>query len=252
MEKLKKLKKLSMLQKDIQEAGVQNYKRYEETIVTLIEECFGEEHNFSNKARKIKSGWEVKSSIAMMYGQASDLEYENDKYNAYVELMAASIEYEEKYGAEDLGGEPILDNKKIFIVHGHDGELKFQVSDWLHRVGLSPIILHLQPNSGVVSIIEKIERNADVGCAIILMTADDLGKTKDGTNLSPRARQNVVFEAGYFIGKLGRSRVVMLYDEGLEAPGDLAGCVYIQADEYGGWKESVRNELSEIGIQYTR
>ena len=71
------------------------------------------------------------------------------------------------------------------------------------------------------------------------MTADDLGKAKSEEELKPRARQNVVFEAGYFLGKLGEEKVILLYDNGLEAPGDLSGCVYIEADPYGGWKEQV-------------
>jgi predicted nucleotide-binding protein len=184
-----------------------------------------------------------------MYGQASEAEYNNDKYSEYFNLLNEAIEFIEKYDFSDRG-EVQVDNKKVFIVHGHDSELKFQMSDWLQRIGLKPIILHLQANMGISTIIEKIERNSDVGCAIILMTADDFGKAKGEENFSPRARQNVIFEAGYFIGKLDRSKVIMLHDEGIEAPGDLAGCVYITADSYGGWKEAVRTEFAGIGIEY--
>ena len=97
---------------------------------------------------------------------------------------------------------------------------------------------------------QKIEKNSDVGCAIILMTADDLGKAVSEDDCKKRPRQNVVFEAGYFLGKLGAERVIMLYDEGIEAPGDLSGCVYILADKYNGWREQVRKELKVIGIEY--
>ncbi len=144
-----------------------------------------------------------------------------------------------------------FDNKKVFIVHGHDETLKYKVSNWLWSIGLEPIILHLKANCGITTIMNKIKTNSDVRCAIVLMTADDVGKAKADPELKFRARQNVVFEAGYFIGKLGEDRVIMLYDEGIEAPGDLAGCVYIPADEYDGWKEQVRREFSAMGIEYT-
>lgn len=93
---------------------------------------------------------------------------------------------------------------------------------------LKPIILHEQANSGVKSIINKLETYSDVRCAIILMTADDKGKAKEEKPYKDRARQNVVFEAGYFIEKLEPQNVILLYEEGIEMPGDLGGCVYIE------------------------
>lgn len=65
-----------------------------------------------------------------------------------------------------------------------------------------------------------------------------------------RARQNVVFEAGLFVGRLGAKRVIMLYDNGVEMPGDLGGCIYTEADKYGGWKEQLRKEFNAMGIEY--
>ncbi|MDD3308119.1 MAG: nucleotide-binding protein [Acetobacterium sp.] len=245
--------KLTALLQQFQSSGVAGYKKYEVTMVSIFKNIFGEQNDFTNRAKAIKSGWEVDGAILAVNGLISDTEYENNKYSAYISTLEEAIEFLDKYDDQSIGRSEIqLNNKKVFIVHGHDCKLKFELSDWLHRIGLIPIVLHLQPNIGIISIIEKIEHNTDVGCAIILMTADDLGKGKNEAELRPRARQNVVFEAGYFIGKLGRSRVIMLFDEGLEAPGDLGGCVYITADCYGGWKEAVRTEFSEIGIEYHR
>lgn len=137
---------------------------------------------------------------------------------------------------------------KIFIVHGHDEALKYQVSDWLRSLELEPIILHLQASGGVKSIIDKIGKYSDVSSAIILMTSDDVGKAKSEADYKDRARQNVVFEAGYFIGKLGPERVIMLHENGVELPGDLGGCVYINAN--GQWKDDIRKEFNEMGIHY--
>jgi predicted nucleotide-binding protein len=101
--------------------------------------------------------------------------------------------------------------KRVFIVHGHASEAKESLARFLERVGLEPIILHEQPNSGR-TIIEKFEVYADVGFAVVLLTPDDVGAPKDApTELKPRARQNVIAELGYFYGKLSRHRVCALY-----------------------------------------
>lgn len=51
--------------------------------------------------------------------------------------------------------------KKIFVVHGHDNEMKQAVARVLQNLGLEPIILHERPNQGK-TLIEKFERDADV------------------------------------------------------------------------------------------
>lgn len=134
--------------------------------------------------------------------------------------------------------------KRAFIVHGHDETLKTQVARLLEQQGIQPIILHEQPNAGK-TIIEKIEHFSDVGAAIILFTPDDSGKANRETDYQPRARQNVVFEAGYFMGYLGRDRTVMIVkDADIELPGDLHGVVYTA----GWWQYDLIKELREMGF----
>ncbi len=96
-----------------------------------------------------------------------------------------------------------LDHSKVFIVHGHDGELKQSVARIIEKQGIDAVILSEQANQGK-TIIEEFENYSDVGGAVCLFTADDIAKAKNGTTEKYRARQNVVFETGYFIGKLGR------------------------------------------------
>ena len=129
-------------------------------------------------------------------------------------------------------------SNKIFIVHGHDNEMKESVARLISSMGLEPIILSEQPNCGP-TIIEKIEKNSDVGAAICLFTADD--ECKNGTN---RARQNVVLETGYFWGKLGRDKMVILADKGVELPSDMQGVVYTDT---ANWEFSVCKELKQMG-----
>ena len=72
------------------------------------------------------------------------------------------------------------------------------------------------------------EENADVGFAVILLTADDKGydKTKPD-EIADRARQNVILEMGYFIGRKGRDRLMVICDSSVERPGDISGVVYL-------------------------
>ena len=134
----------------------------------------------------------------------------------------------------------------IFIVHGHDDRTKLDVARTIEKLGLNPIILSEQPNQGQ-TIIEKFELHSDVGFAVILLTADDLGKTKTDKEEKYRARQNVIIEMGYFIGKLGRSKVFPLYEDGVELPSDLHGILYNPIDKGGSWKFRLAKELSAAG-----
>lgn len=142
-----------------------------------------------------------------------------------------------------------VEHGRVFIVHGHDEARKHELFRVLNDVtGAKPIILHEQPSGGR-SIIEKLESYAAAaGFAVALLTADDLGRAKDGGTDAPRARQNVVFEAGYFSGRLGRNRVVLLHEANVELPSDLHGVVYIPLDAAGAWKMKLTNELSSAGI----
>lgn len=140
---------------------------------------------------------------------------------------------------------------KIFIVHGHNNEIKQTVARTITKLKLKPIILHEQIEQGR-TIIEKFEKNSsDVNFAIILLTADDEGKAKIETDFKTRARQNVVFEMGYFIGKLGREKVFLLLENGVDKPGDLDGIVYIPIDNEDGWKLKLVRELKAAGYSVT-
>lgn len=133
--------------------------------------------------------------------------------------------------------------KKVFIVHGHDNALKQEVARMVEKQGLEAIILSEQANRGK-TIIEKFEEHSDVGAAICLFTGDDYGKAKDATSENLRARQNVVFEAGFFMGKLGRENVILIADSNIEVPSDLQGVVYTSKTM---WQTDVLRELKAIG-----
>ena len=121
------------------------------------------------------------------------------------------------------------DSKKVFVVHGHDEALKNDMELFLKKIGQEPIVLHRQPDQGL-TVIEKFERHSDVAFVVVLLTPDDVGYTQaeskmpeNKRKLESRARQNVIFEFGYFVGKLGRERVCCVYKEGVTVPTDISG-----------------------------
>lgn len=140
---------------------------------------------------------------------------------------------------------PVTASNKVFVVHGHDGEARETVARFLEKIGLHAIILHEQANQGR-TVIEKVEANGDVGFAVVLLTPDDVGCAKGGKP-EPRARQNVLLELGYFIGRLGRAKVCALKRGELEIPSDFAGVVWEQMDNGNSWKLALARELKAAG-----
>ncbi|MBI5178533.1 MAG: nucleotide-binding protein [Nitrospinae bacterium] len=139
-----------------------------------------------------------------------------------------------------------VEGNEVFIIHGHDNELKETVARFIENLGLNPIILHEKANEGK-TIIEKFEKHSSVGFAIALLTPDDKGRKNKVRKERSRARQNVIFEMGYFFGRLGRHRVCALKKGGLEIPSDNDGVLYIPYDTAGAWKHSLFIELKAAG-----
>lgn len=135
--------------------------------------------------------------------------------------------------------------RKVFIVHGHAGEPREAVAGFLRKIDFTPIILHEQSNQGR-TIVEKFEAHADVDFAVVLLTPDDVGGSKGGQQ-QPRARQNVILELGYFIGKLSRKNVCAIKLGDLEIPSDIIGVVWTTFDPHGAWKTALAKELKDAG-----
>ncbi|MEO8772662.1 MAG: nucleotide-binding protein [Ferruginibacter sp.] len=159
------------------------------------------------------------------------------------DLLRSSIVEEVKFVSK---ARP-LQFEHVFIVHGHDEAARVKAARFLEKFGLKPIILNEQASFGM-TIIEKIEKYSDVGFGIILYTPCDTGGKKATVPvLRDRARQNVVFEHGYLIGKIGRQNVCALVKDNLEIPNDISGVVYITMDDADAWHFKVAKELKNAG-----
>jgi predicted nucleotide-binding protein len=153
-------------------------------------------------------------------------------------------------GLRQLNPHPaVSSDAPIFVVHGHDHGLLHEVVRVLERATSRDVtVLHEQANRGR-TVLEKFEAHAGVASyAVVLLTADDVGAAA-GRESRPRGRQNVIFELGFFFGKLGRERVCVLLAEGVEQPSDIAGLVYIPLDVAGAWKYQLARELSAAHIE---
>ena len=138
-----------------------------------------------------------------------------------------------------------IDRRSVFIVHGHDKLALNETALFIRQLGFTPIIISKQANEGK-TIIEKIESHSNVGFGVVLYTPCDVG-AKDGEDLQPRARQNVVFEHGFLIGKIGRNNVAALLKEQVETPNDISGVVYIKMDDFQRWHVELAKELKRSG-----
>jgi hypothetical protein len=141
--------------------------------------------------------------------------------------------------------------QSVFVVHGHDEEMKQSVARALEKLGLHAIILHEQPNSGRTVIEKFMDYGQVASFAVVLLSPDDLayGKDEQPSDARYRARQNVILELGFFLGKLGRSRVVVIHREveRFEMPSDYAGVLFVPYDQRGTWQYELLRELKAAG-----
>ena len=176
-----------------------------------------------------------------------------DSAAAVLESMISEIEeYWEEDGESsknfNFPAKAMKNTKKVFVIHGHDKSAREMVARFLEKLQLEPVILHEQPNKGC-TIVEKFIDYADVGFAIVLLTPDDVGAlATNREELKPRARQNVILELGFFIGKLGRQRVAPFVKGEVETPSDYDGVVYTKLDDTDSWKIKLIQELKVAGF----
>ena len=222
------------------------------------------EHTFIENPNSVDEFSQISFLVRALFARGTNEEYiRRRNQEAYVKglrsasaLLESMIDEIKNYWGDDdqipsshvQEIEPPITNE-VFLVHGRDEGTKSMVVRFLERLDLQPIVLADQPNRGF-TVIEKFERHhAHVPFAVILLTPDDSGALKgEEQSLRPRARQNVIFELGYFFGRLGRKRVCALTKDDVEIPSDYAGVVYIPFDDHGGWQLALSRELQAAGF----
>jgi predicted nucleotide-binding protein len=187
----------------------------------------------------IKNSFEGKSAPYMLVNNGENLSdnlqgHDEPQFNHAKATLIKALEEGLKVVEKDLYGEMLrqhtelsnhFDPRQIFIVHGHNHEAKNELEIFIKEIGLDPIVLHRKPDEGQ-TLIEKFEKHSKVGYAIILLTPDDVVHSSEKDKEERRARQNVIFEFGYFVGMLTRKRVCCLYQENVTLPSDVSGLIY--------------------------
>lgn len=179
-----------------------------------------------------------------MFGQEKFADNTREFNNTFIEYLGDVLK-------DIMNSNPELDKEEpqkskgdfVFIVHGHDNELKRELQLLLKNAGVNNVVLHEQVDKGRTIIDKLIGETENAGYAIALLTPDDI--TEKGLQ---RARQNVILEIGFFIGKLGKERIRMLTKGDIEIPSDLQGILYEKFDLSGAWKIKLLKEIQAVGI----
>ena len=234
--------------------GMEGYEKLRRSVAAKIARA-AEDHQYFQKRASLGFPYIIKSGLSV---NPSHISTPEQCRTPLLESSPTTITHEvyEEISPEIIPAPspsprlvPITSHEKVFIVHGHDHAARDTVEDFVDNWGLTPTVLDEQPNKGR-TIIEKFEEQADeVSFAIALLTPDDVGASKKNrSDLKPRARQNVIFELGYFIKALGRQQVCILCEEGVELPSDIQGIVYIPMDDAGEWQQRVIREMVAADI----
>jgi predicted nucleotide-binding protein len=225
--------------------------KWSEFNVTLLETVFTN-NTVASEYKRAAFGMSINAGdtgTAKLFAEGVDqqiqkLESVLERLDLYAELPAVLVEARERIPIE-------YRDQKVFIVHGHDEAALQVIARFLETIGLQAIVLREQPDQGRTTI-EKFEACArEVGFAVALLTPDDLGGSAAALEQAARARQNVIFELGYFVGRLGRGRACVVRKGELEIPSDLFGVVYTTLDHPAeGWKIRLARELRAAGFEF--
>jgi predicted nucleotide-binding protein len=247
---LSTVRKLELLNAAIDAASgaadtTQSCEEWKQRAVSVLRSTLGSAH------ASVAAASEARFSPYVISLTMSDQDWRESRQHGVNEVVAllkgATIEVEAATEDEPVTRTIEARGKRIFVVHGHDGATKLEVTDFLHRLtGERQVILHEQADRGR-TIIEKFEDHAEeAGFAVVILTGDDEGRAKGTKQFRSRARQNVVLELGFFIGHLGRDHVVALLEGGVEVPSDLHGVLYKELS--GNWQMELVDELRAAGI----
>jgi predicted nucleotide-binding protein len=258
MEKTRALEKLNKFVEDIKSIPYPDNGRVEQEVLKALSYAKGlipDDREFSKRIS------DISFTPFVVFGDESESESEymsalESGKNQLIGIINAMISHVDTFYPDD----PITDKEDkfrgndVFIVHGHDNEMIHNVARTVTDLSFNPIILREQPNHGL-TIIEKFEAFSNVGFAIILLAPDDELMIKDKSSSEyakeiSRSRQNVLFEMGFFIGKLGRNRVIALHKatQNFEFPSDYSGVIYVSYDSNNNWKFEIGKEMKAAGL----
>ena len=141
----------------------------------------------------------------------------------------------------------------VFVVYGHNESMHTNVVKYIRRIGINTFDLFEYSSAGIQTIFDVLNTCANtVECAIVLLSGDDIALNCDQGTHKVRARQNVIFEMGFFAGFLGRDKVIVLYEpsDDFEFPSDIKGIYYTEYGCNTKWKSELQDHLKKMGFDF--
>jgi predicted nucleotide-binding protein len=250
--------------------GKPEFEKWRRNTEIAIAEIFGE------NSQNVRDFIKIHYSPIIMFSNTTDAMFQKAYHNGLdsaSSVLQSMIKEVEKYWDEDAILKPEKLEKaekpnkpeksvdfpavlhelrkadEIFIIHGQDKSVMENVAEFITKLGLEPIILHDQSGQGR-TIIEELEQHTRIGFALVILTPDETCSLNEaGSEGKLHARQDVIFEFGYFLGRLGRQRVCALAGENVEVPSDYPGVLYIPLDTAEAWKIRILKVLKTAGYK---
>ena len=143
-------------------------------------------------------------------------------------------------------------SRRIIVVTGSDEEMNQALNVALTKLSIVPVVLCEEPSQGK-KIVENFSRDyADIAFAVVSLFPDDFGYAKNeaATKRKLRPKQDVIFELGFLLGKLGKGNVLVFFREcaNFEIPSDFEGIKLTAFDDRDSWKLALIRELSNRGL----
>jgi predicted nucleotide-binding protein len=140
-------------------------------------------------------------------------------------------------------------NTGIFVVHGDLQPTVNTINAFMEdlNIQLQPLPAHPERAKGLVN---SLEKNPDASFALVLLGHDDaVALRRSAADASAGVRSGIVFELGYFVGRLGLKRVCVLYTGGTETFVSDHGIQFLPIDSGNGWQLQLARHLKRAGIE---
>lgn len=204
--------------------------------------------------------WSVRGAAAQIQRTLNSVKPNSPLDDRFLEGLASELATEAR-----SAGEQVSESAKhsVFVVHGRDLSALNEVKGYLASIGVDAVVLK-EMEEQEISLLQRFLRVAEkADFAVVVLTPDDLGASvgqyespKGGDKaLQYRARQNVILELGFFLGKLRDfDRVFVVRKNAdhewpeFDMPSDLGGAIYKDLDSQGRWKELLKRALAKAGI----
>ena len=142
---------------------------------------------------------------------------------------------------------------KLFVIHGLDEKMNAPMIEFLISLGLEPILMRDKENSAKPIAVKFTQYN-DIDFALAILSGDDFVYRKENGKPQSshlKADQGVVFELGFWLGKLGRDRVIAFYydQKNFRCPTEFFDLRYVPFDKNGGWHWELVERLNQCNFK---